>query len=154
MSCVVGYQLLNREPLVPQLNYFGTHPPAQMVHTSAERAAIIATACCHLRDLLEAGQTKHEIVNGWKLDTAHYQWLFKCTREPRKNEDMARKYIGNKYFVVFRQGHIFQFDLALSYPELKAHFQSMTNSPSTSESWVGVLTTVNRDAWAENRRLL
>jgi acyl transferase domain-containing protein/NADPH:quinone reductase-like Zn-dependent oxidoreductase/NAD(P)-dependent dehydrogenase (short-subunit alcohol dehydrogenase family)/acyl carrier protein len=149
-----NHHLRNREPLVPQRNYFGTHPPAQMVHTSAERAAIIATACCQFRDLLEAGQIEHEIVNGQKLETAHYQWLFNCTREPRKNEDVVRKYPGNKNFVVFRQGHVFQFDLAMPYSELKAHFQSIINRPSTSKSWAGVLTTDNRDAWAENRRLL
>jgi acyl transferase domain-containing protein/NADPH:quinone reductase-like Zn-dependent oxidoreductase/NAD(P)-dependent dehydrogenase (short-subunit alcohol dehydrogenase family)/acyl carrier protein len=149
-----NHHLRNREPLVPQLNYFGTHPPAQIAHTSAERAAIIATACSQFRDLLETGQIEHEIVNGRKLETAHYQWLFNCTREPCKNEDVVRKYPGNNYFVVFRKGHVFQFDISLPYPELKAHFQSIINSPSTPESWVGVLTTDNRDAWAENRRLL
>jgi acyl transferase domain-containing protein/NADPH:quinone reductase-like Zn-dependent oxidoreductase/NAD(P)-dependent dehydrogenase (short-subunit alcohol dehydrogenase family) len=149
-----NHHLRNREPLVPQRNYFGTHPPAQKMHTSAERAAIIAVACCKFRNLLEAGQIEHEIVNGRKLETAHYQWLFNCTREPHKGEDVVRKHRGNDHFVVFRQGHVFDIDLTLSHPELEALFQRIIDSTTLPDSWVGVLTSDNRDAWAENRKLL
>ncbi|KAF2797221.1 hypothetical protein K505DRAFT_399134 [Melanomma pulvis-pyrius CBS 109.77] len=148
------HHLKLREPLVPQLNFFGTHPTSPGLHSAAERAAIISTACRRFKESLEAGEVDEETVNGRVLNKEQYQYLFNATREPRKGEDAIMKYPENDYIVAFRYGRAFKVALDIPFEELRSSFQYVIDSDSGPESWVGVLTTDERDSWEEARRLL
>lgn len=147
------HHLKLRMPLMPQWNFSGTHFNTQP-HSAAERAAVIANACITFSRKLDSGDVDPEIIREQRMSTSQYQWFFNATREPQKGEDVMRKYPRNDYLVAFRHGRAFKVDLDVPIAVLKARFQQIIDSPCSPESWVGVLTTDDRDAWAENRKLL
>ncbi|PVH97742.1 hypothetical protein DM02DRAFT_684379 [Periconia macrospinosa] len=142
-----------REPLVPRLNFAGTHSNTNS-RSAAEIAAVVAHACHDFCRQLEEGTVEHQIERGQKLERNQYHKFFNTTREPRIDEDVVVKYPGNEYLVAFRRGRAFKIDLDASLGVLKSHFQNIIESPHEPESWVGVLTTDERNSWARNREVL
>ncbi|KAH7121302.1 hypothetical protein B0J11DRAFT_590366 [Dendryphion nanum] len=150
----VHNRLRVRSPLVPQHNFFGTHPFEPGLHSAAERAAIIAVACREFQERLEAGRVDYELVNEQIMDKHQYQWLFNTSREPCKVEDKLTKHPNHNYMVAFRYGYAFKVNLATSLPEIQTEIQSIMDLQPEIESRVGVLTTDGRNEWARNRLLL
>ncbi|PSN65487.1 hypothetical protein BS50DRAFT_622687 [Corynespora cassiicola Philippines] len=149
-----NYFLRSRDPIVPQMNFFGTHPFHAGHHSAAERAAVIANACIQFRDSFRKGMLGQEFVNGQPLERNQYEWFFNTTRVPQANEDVLMRYPDNEYLVAFRQGWAFKIGLKASLADLETQFQAIVDCPFEKESWVGVLTTDNRDRWASTRKLL
>jgi hypothetical protein len=147
------HYLIQRVPLVPQLNFAGTHYNTN-VHSAAERAAVLAFASHKFCRQLEEGAIAPLIYKGQRLETNQYERLFNSVRQPRKGEDVLVRYPGNNYLVAFRRGRAFKIELGVSLAILKSQFQSIIDSPCEPESWVGVLTTDERDSWAANRETL
>jgi hypothetical protein len=147
------HYLAMRTPLVPNQNFAGTHFNTNL-HSAAERAAIIASACHEFNRQLEGGLIHHQIDRGRKLERNQYHWFFNSTRVPRKGEDVMMKYPGNDYLVAFRRGWVFKVELNVPFVVLKTQFQSIIDSRCAPESRLGVLTTDDRDVWADSRELL
>lgn len=147
------HYLRMRTPLVPLQNFANTHVCAKL-HAPAERAAIIASACHRFYHQLEGGSILPQTDRGRKLDKSQYRWFFNTTREPRKGEDVMMQYPDNKYLVAFRRGRMFQVDLEVPFATLQSLFQTIIDSRCEPPSWVGVLTTDDRDLWAADRESL
>jgi acyl carrier protein len=147
------HYLKMRTPLVPQQNFAGTHYINRQ-QSAAERAAIIATAAHEFQQHLEGGKVNHQIDRGRKLEKNQYQWLFNTTRQPQRGEDVVKKYPDNNYLVALRRGWVFKIKLGLPLPVLKGHFQRIIVSRCEPASLVGVLTTDDREVWADNREIL
>jgi len=147
------HHLKLRAPLVPLQNFASTHNCAN-IHSPAKRAAIIASACHQFYQQLEDGGIQHQFDRGRKLEKNQYKWFFNTTREPRKGEDAMMKYSGNNYVIAFRRGRMFRIELDVPFTTLMAIFQKVIDSSTHPASWVGILTTDDRDLWAHDRAML
>ncbi|TAQ91354.1 hypothetical protein B7494_g345 [Chlorociboria aeruginascens] len=154
-----GSYLKHRVPLIPFINFFGTHLLTPVPRSSAETAAIISTSAFQFKLKLEAGEIEYEFINEKAIDKELYDWFFNANREPRLGKDEMMKYPGNDYVVVFRHGHVYKVPLHMenervSFDKLKATFQSILDAKREEVSWASVLTADNRDSWAEIRQSL
>jgi hypothetical protein len=87
-----------------------------------------------------------------------WQWLFNAPREPRLGRDKMRKFTGDEYnyLIALRRGHVFKIMLMeggtiVSYESLKSSFQAILDKDLEIDSWVPILTTDDRDSWAQVR---
>lgn len=130
---------------------FGTFP---ILHSQAERAAVVAATSFKYKQDLEAGKISPDYLNEIPLCMDGQHWLFNTTRNPLPEEDEVIKYTGPEYdyLIVLRFGHFFKVPLtdgkdSASVEKLQATFQSILDL-ELEESWVGILTTDDRDPWA------
>ena len=94
----------------------------------------------------------------------NYKWLFHSSRYPVKPCDTAAKFDhkNNNHIVVIRKNRFYVVPLAdaagreLSAAELEAQFDTIIRDagPKRSSTPVGVLTSDNRDIWADARETL
>ncbi|CAH0702329.1 unnamed protein product [Spodoptera exigua] len=92
------------------------------------------------------------------LDMSQFVGLFGATRLPRQNKDEIFRDPKSKHVVVQRRGNFYVFDVLdadgnlLSPQEILGNLSKVMNDNSPiSEYPLGVLTTQNRDQWAQQR---
>lgn len=98
------------------------------------------------------------LFKAFPLDMSQFIGLFGATRIPQKSKDKIYRDTKSKHVVVQRRGNFYVFDVLdsdgnlLSPTEILAHLEKILNDnqPQTDYS-VGILTTQNRDKWAEQR---
>ncbi|KAG0645551.1 Highly reducing polyketide synthase [Hyphodiscus hymeniophilus] len=149
------HYLKPRNPLFSHAgNYFAMHNPSKVAHSQAEQAAVIALSAARYKQAAEMSQLEPSL--GTPSCMYMQQWLFNSPREPQLGRDRMQQFPGNDYLVVLRRGHVFKVMLIeegkrISYKKLKATFEAILLDPLVEESWVGILATDQRDAWAKTR---
>ena len=171
-----------RDPVVVYVSYFFVHMDDKLRRDPAKRAASLIKAMIPFRDLVErcvivchyirknnqnsffSGRLEPEKVKGNPLCMATYKWLFHASRYPVKPIDTAAKFDPkvNNHIVVIRKNRFYVVPLAdvsgreLSAAELEAQFNTIITLAGSDKNSppVGVLTSDNRDRWADAREAL
>ncbi|XP_060847233.1 carnitine O-palmitoyltransferase 2, mitochondrial [Rhopalosiphum padi] len=101
------------------------------------------------------------MYNAYPLDMSQYSSLFNNTRIPMANQDILHNNTSGKHIVVMRRGHFYKFDVLdnqgniLSPQLLLSKIQYVLNDDiAPSNHPIGVLTTTERDNWANLRNYL
>ena len=147
-----------RSPLVACQSYFGTHPLGPQSYSPAERATLIVATVYEFMQRLESGRLESQYLGGQMIDPECYLGLFSSCREPHIREDMIRKYPSSDHITVFRFGHAFKIKLRQNGGNVSpalwmAAFEKILSLPKEM-SWTTVLTTDERNRWAEVRLIL
>lgn len=152
-----------RDPIVPWVNYYYVHKDDKTRRTGPARAASLIRALLYFRRLVETEVIEPEMIKTTPLDMSTYKYLFNATRIPVKDVDTAKKYDPetNNHIVVVRNGNLYEFEVVdengefLSEKDLERQFQRIQDLAKTANnSPVGVLTTENRDTWAQARQVI
>ena len=148
-----------RASLVACQTYFGSHPLSRKPESSAERATLITTTTFEFMQKLQSGKLERQYVGGQMIDPETYGGLFESCREPHIGEDVIRKYPRSDHIVVFRYGHAFKVvlrqDSKLITPGLlRATYEKILQSTLEDIQWTSILTTDERDRWAEVRSIV
>ncbi|XP_034234835.1 carnitine O-palmitoyltransferase 2, mitochondrial [Thrips palmi] len=98
------------------------------------------------------------MFNAFPLDMSQYDGLFNATRIPRKDKDQIYRKSEARHVLVLRNGNFFVFDAIdengnIKEPMyIKSCLKNILDSNSAPNNFpLGVLTTENRDVWAEVR---
>lgn len=169
---------LSRRHLISAVN---THTDVSgHSHTQAERAALITRAIVEFRhDMTKMSMNHGESTSGieplWiagrPICTWAWRHLFNSVREPRNGTDEIVRYNhGADHIVALRKGRVFKIDLLsddgvtpVSFERLRDTFDAIiAHIPDADDAqeaeaeavWTGMLTTDNRDSWADVRRNL
>lgn len=101
------------------------------------------------------------MVNAYPLDMSQYFRLFNSTRIPKHKRDELFTDQKGRHLLVIRQGNLYVFDALdrdgnLKKPsEIQAHLKYILADPTPASSFpLGVLTSENRDTWADLRQKL
>lgn len=169
---------LSRRHLISAVN---THTDVSgHPHTQAERAALITRAVVEFRhDMAKMSINHGESTSGieplWiagrPICTWAWRHLFNSVREPRNGTDEIVRYNhGADHIVALRRGRVFKIDILsddgvtpVSFERLRDTFDAIiahipdagdAQEAETEAVWTGMLTTDNRDSWADVRRNL
>lgn len=149
-------------------------------HTQAERAALITRAVVDFRRGMEKmsmnhGESSSGIeplwIAGRPICTWAWRYLFNSVREPRHGTDEIVRYThGADHIVALRKGRVFKIDTLgddgvtpVSFETLRDTFDAIIayvpdaddmQEAEVEAVWTGMLTTDNRDSWADVRRKL
>jgi acyl transferase domain-containing protein/NADPH:quinone reductase-like Zn-dependent oxidoreductase/NAD(P)-dependent dehydrogenase (short-subunit alcohol dehydrogenase family)/SAM-dependent methyltransferase len=163
--------LCQRDPLAPYHSIMASHREVdggrgpQRQHAQAERAAVITQATLAFKRAMEAGTVEPLEVAGRPECTWRWGWLFHSVRVPRVGCDEMVRYndeagaagIG-EHIAVLRQGRVFKVMLEdekgrdVSFAHLQRTFEAIVARAADNEVWSGILTTDDRDTWAEVSR--
>ncbi|KAK3908474.1 Carnitine O-palmitoyltransferase 2, mitochondrial [Frankliniella fusca] len=98
------------------------------------------------------------MFNAFPLDMSQYEGLFNATRIPKKGKDLIYRNPSAKHVLVMRNGHFFTFNVIdsnghIMEPEyISSCIKHILDDQSAENQYpVGVLTTENRDVWAQAR---
>lgn len=98
------------------------------------------------------------MFNAFPLDMSQYEGLFNATRIPKKGKDLIFRNPSARHVLVMRNGHFFTFNVIdsnghIMEPEyISSCIKHILEDPSAENQCpIGVLTTENRDVWAEAR---
>jgi hypothetical protein len=150
--------LSKRFPASPYTNFLTTHHRGPIQHPQASVAAIIASVAFKFKQAVESNELEPHRYFGIPSCMESWQWLFNAPREPRLGRDKMRKFTGDEYnyLIALRRGHVFKIMLMeggtiVSYESLKSSFQAILDKDLEIDSWVPILTTDDRDSWAQVR---
>ncbi|XP_060802455.1 carnitine O-acetyltransferase isoform X2 [Amyelois transitella] len=123
-------------------------------------AAKTLLAVLEYKDLIDSEKIPTEMMGKSPLDMTQYKKIFGTCRIPIKNRDKLS--FNDSYHVsVFHKNHIFRLDLwgndkvILSEEQIVQQLQKIIElSKESTDVAVGILTSENRDTWAEAYRLL
>ncbi|KAL8922651.1 MAG: hypothetical protein Q9172_003491 [Xanthocarpia lactea] len=87
--------LKQQAPNNPWGVFFGAHAPGRIVHSQAERAAIISATTFQFKQRLGAGEVEAELLNGQALCMDSLQWLFNSIREPGASIGTMQKFVSH-----------------------------------------------------------
>ncbi|CED84561.1 Carnitine O-acyltransferase CRAT [Phaffia rhodozyma] len=153
-AAYMGY----RDPVVPYVNYFYTHRgTGGEDKTQARRAAELIRATEVFRDLTESQNLEPERVRVTPLCMDSYKNLFNASRIPTIPIDTSKKYPTakgqNDHVIVLRRNRIFTVRVGgLGVQEIERLFQEVIDTVGDKEGPpVGLLTSQNRDIWADAR---
>jgi len=153
--------LAYRDPVVPYVSYFYSHRDDRKRRDPVKRAAAISTAVLEFKNQVDQGSLEPEYMKKLPMAMSSYEWMFNACRIPAKGADYPIKYphAENQHIVAVRKNMFFKVPThyngqMLSTKELERQFQRVYQMADKSPA-VGILTTENRDNWAEARdRLL
>ena len=167
----LGY-LQVRDPVVVNVSYFFHFVDDPTISTSSEasvqRGATLLYAAAEFRKLVCSGQLPQEQVGRGKvpLCSTAYKYQFHATRIPQREQDSYRIYDPSRYThcVVARKGHFFSVELvdpesvdplpvSVLEAQLKRCIELADEIPDTRPK-LGILTSQNRDDWADARSSL
>ena len=146
--------LERRDPIHTTGTFFGGHLVNGVLHTQAERAAVLSIAALMFKHSLEAGTVECDTLNGEPICMESLRWLFNTVREPRIGVDKMLRSPGHDYIIALRRGHIFKISLNsggddVSYWRLKAAFEHVLASSKDRRPSVATLTADERSSWAK-----
>ncbi|KAH0560073.1 hypothetical protein GP486_003408 [Trichoglossum hirsutum] len=149
-----------RDPVVPYVSYFYSHRDDRRRRNPAKRAAALTTAALDFKRQVDECSLEPEYMKGLPLCMDSYQWMFNACRIPARPADYPVKYdpAQNKHIVVVRKNQFFKVaheanGKPLNTTELEQQFRRVYRLAEKSPP-LGVLTTENRDTWADARKLL
>jgi hypothetical protein len=82
-------------------------------------------------------------------------WLFSSNRTPALGCDGYDRFPDSDYIVIMRRGHAYKVPLkrhggqAITYEKLKNIFAVILQQTLDETNWASILTTANRDEWAQ-----
>lgn len=146
--------LERRDPIHPTGIFYGGHLLSNVLHTQAERAAVLAIAALEFKHSVEAGTVERDYVNGEPICMDSLHWLFNTVREPRIGIDKMLRSPGHDYIIALRHGHLFKIPLKsgsdnVPYWRLKAAFEQVLTSSKDRRPSVATLTADERNSWAK-----
>lgn len=146
-----------RGPIVPYVSYFYSHRDDRKRRDPAKRAAAIATATLEFKRQVDAKSLEPEYMRKMPIAMSSYEWMFNACRIPAKPADYGAKYSAdeNKHILVIRKNNFFKVPhehngQQLNTTELEAQFNKVYMLAEKSPG-VGIMTTENRDRWADMR---
>ena len=150
---VKALALKRRYPIAPYSNFLATHYDSKMPHTQAERAAVIAVASFQFKQKMDSKELDPDYLGDIPLCDWSWRYLFNTVREPQVRCDKMSTYSGEDFCAVIRRGHVFKVPLRdgngnISYNNMKGMFEELLKLELDGDSWIGILTTDGRDAWA------
>jgi carnitine O-acetyltransferase len=144
-----------RDPVVPYVSYFYSHRDDRKRRNPAKRAAAISSAVLEFKKQVDSGSLEPEYMKKLPMAMSSYEWMFNCSRVPKKPSDTSVKYPskGNSHIVVVRKNQFWKVPhevggKQLNTSELEMQFKRIYEK-SEKTAPVGVLTSQNRDVWAE-----
>jgi carnitine O-acetyltransferase len=150
-SAYLGY----RDPVIPYVSYFYSHRDDRKRRDPAKRAAAISAAVLAFKKQVDEGTLEPEYMRKLPIAMNSYEYMFNCCRIPKKPVDEPKKYDykQNAYIVVVRKNQFFKVmheigGKQLNTAELEAQFRRVYEIAEPSAP-IGILTTENRDKWAE-----
>lgn len=100
-------------------------------------------------------------LQAYPLDMSQYKNLFASVRLPKKGQDELKTFPGARHIVVQRGSKFYKFDVlkqdgsAVSDEQILANIDAILAQPltvgSAEKPGVGLMTTLNRDTWADAR---
>lgn len=146
--------LERRDPIHPTGTFYGGHLLSNVLHTQAERAAVLAIAAFKFKQSVEAGTVERDYVNDEPTCTASLHWLFNAIREPKIGIDKILRSPGHDYIIALTHGHLFRISLKsgsdnVPYGRLKAAFEHVLASSKDRRLSVATLTADERNSWAK-----
>jgi carnitine O-acetyltransferase len=135
---------------------------------NVQRAAAMLFATAKFRKQVATGQLPYERVGRKKtpICATAYKYMFNACRIPRREQDSYRIYDPSRYThcIVARNGHFFSIQLVhpetgnpLSVTELEDQLRqciALADAIPSSRPKLGLLTSGNRDDWADARQQL
>lgn len=154
-----GY-LSPRDPVVPYVSYFYSHRDDRRRRDPAVRAAAISTAVLEFKKQVDEGTLEPEYMKKLPISMDSYKYMFNCCRIPAKGKDYPQKYPHqeNKHLIVIRKNQFFKVlhevgGQKLNTIELEHQYRRIYQIAEKAPA-VGMLTTENRDVWAQARDTL
>ncbi|KAJ2001141.1 Carnitine O-acetyltransferase mitochondrial [Coemansia thaxteri] len=151
-----------RDPVVPYVSYFYAYKDDKLRRKATQRAAAIIRAAWEFRQSVADGSLAPEMAGQAPLCSHSYNFMFNATRIPTRPSDVEATYdlAQNEHIVVARNNHFYALPLVhagqlLSAAEIERQLDRIVDEADSSAAVpVGVLTSDNRDTWADNYRLL
>jgi carnitine O-acetyltransferase len=161
-----GY-LQVRDSVVINVSYYFHFADDPTATTGVARGASILFAAAEFRKRICSGQFPAEVVgkNKTPLCSVAFKYMFHACRIPKRNQDSYRIYDPSQYShaIVARKGHFFAVPMCdpvtgdpVSLADLQASLEYIVHTADTSPPalQLGILTSNNRDDWADARQAL
>lgn len=167
----LGY-LQVRDSVVVNVSYFfqfQNDPTLQANRANIERAAALLYSTAEFRKELCSGAMEPEVMGKAQipLDATAFKYMFHACRIPRKVQDTYRIYDPSRYqhAIVARKGNFFAIDIAdqetgdalplsIIEQQLERCVEMADSAALSSRPKLGILTSTNRDNWADARAKL
>jgi carnitine O-acetyltransferase len=150
-AAYMGY----RDPVVPYVSYFYSHRDDRKRRNPAKRAAAMSTAVLEFKKMVDNGNLEPEYMKKLPMAMSSYEWMFNCSRVPKKPADTSVKYPfrDNQHILVIRKNQFWKVPhtvggIQLNTSELQQQFQRIYDNAERSPA-IGALTTQNRDVWTD-----
>ncbi|KAJ2877918.1 Carnitine O-acetyltransferase mitochondrial, partial [Coemansia aciculifera] len=151
-----------RDPVVPYVSYFYAFKDDRLRRKATQRAAAIVRAAWEFRRQVATRSLAPETTKAGALCSYSYNFMFNATRVPKLPSDIEATYdlASNEHIAVVRNNQFFALPLVhngqlLSAAEIEAQLDRIVEQADSSAAVpVGVLTSDNRDLWADNYQLL
>lgn len=144
-----------RDPVVPYVSYFYSHRDDRKRRNPAKRAAAITTAALEFKKAVDEASLEPEYMKKLPIAMSSYEWMFNCSRVPKKPSDISVKYPYKEspHIIVIRKNQFWKVPhevggKQLNTSELELQFNRIYEKAEKSPE-VGVLTSQNRDIWAD-----
>jgi len=154
-AAYLGY----RDPVIPYVSYFYAHRDDRKRRDPSKRAAAMVTAVLDFKKQVDEKSLEPEYMKKLPMAMSSYEYMFNCCRIPAKPVDYSAKYKYEEhpYLVVVRKNQFFKVyhevnGKQLNTTELEQQFRRIYDMAEKS-SPIGILTSQNRDAWAEVRQI-
>lgn len=155
-----GAYLEPRDPIIPYVSYFYSHRDDRKRRDPAKRAAAITTAVLEFKKQVDEKTLEPEYMKKLPMAMSSYEWMFNACRIPAKPADYPVKYSAaeNEFIIVIRKNAFFKVPThhngqQLSTKELEKQFNRVYQMAEKAPA-VGIMTTENRDNWADMRARL
>ncbi|KAF4582920.1 carnitine acetyl transferase [Ophiocordyceps camponoti-floridani] len=152
--------LAYRDPVVPYVSYFYSHRDDRQRRDPAKRAAALTSAILEFKRLVDNGKLEPEYMKNSPLCMDSYQWMFNCCRIAAKPSDYPLKFnpTKHKHIIAIRKNQFFKIphevgNRPLNSSELEMQFRRVYQVAQRGPA-VGILTSENRDIWADARDYL
>ncbi|KAJ2163094.1 Carnitine O-acetyltransferase mitochondrial [Coemansia sp. RSA 552] len=151
-----------RDPVTPYVSYFYSYKDDKLRRKPTQRAAAIVRAAWAFRAQVASGELAPEMARTTPMCSNSYQYMFNATRIPKRPSDVEATYAlgSHEYIVVARNNQFFTLELEhggqlLSAAEIESQLKGIVaRADSSAAVPVGVLTSDNRDLWADNYQQL
>lgn len=124
-------------------------------------AAALVMSILKFKSLIDKEELEVDSQDGKPICMDQYRKMFSATRIPKRERDELKITLNKKYIVVLYKGNIFTVDVledsgeTRSFPEIEEDFKHIiSKSEGSDDEEIGILTTMNRDKWADARESL
>ncbi|TRX93113.1 hypothetical protein FHL15_005981 [Xylaria flabelliformis] len=149
-----------RDPVVPYVSYFYSHRDDRRRRNPAKRAAALTTAALEFKKQVDSGTLEPEYMKKLPICMDSYKWMFNASRVAARPADYPVKFDpkDHKHIIAIRKNQFFKIahevdGQQLNTTELEAQFAKVYELAQEVQA-VGALTSANRDAWTDARKIL